>query len=107
MSVVASRFRQPIFQNGIQVEAPTTQPDQFMLAHQFSEYHATRVHASREQVYKAMRSVTAAEGDSEHCRRVRRRLPLPPFPRSSVAVENLRRPTIMQSWPDGQLSAVT
>ncbi len=69
MSVDASRFRQLIFQNEIQVEAPTTQPDQFMLAHQFSGYHATRVHASREQVYKAMRSVTAADRDSEHCRR--------------------------------------
>ena len=35
MSIDSSCFRQLIFQNEIQVEAPSTQPDQFMLAHQF------------------------------------------------------------------------
>jgi hypothetical protein len=43
------------------VAAPQTQLDAFMPAWQFSEFHATRVEASCEAAYRAVREVTADE----------------------------------------------
>lgn len=41
------------------VTVPRSQLDQFVPAYQFSEFHSIRVAASREQTYRALKSVTA------------------------------------------------
>jgi hypothetical protein len=43
------------------VSEPRTHLDDFMPAYQFNEFHSVRVKASREQVYRAIKSVTADE----------------------------------------------
>jgi hypothetical protein len=56
-----SRLEQFLFQSEIRVATPSTQLDEFLPVHQFSEYHCTHVQAPREKVYRAVRSVTAKE----------------------------------------------
>jgi hypothetical protein len=43
------------------VAAPRTQLDQFAPVYQFSEFHSVRIAASKEQVYRALKLVTADE----------------------------------------------
>jgi hypothetical protein len=43
------------------VAAPRTQLDQFAPVYQFSEFHSVRIAASKEQVYRALKLVTANE----------------------------------------------
>src|SRR5258708_8233156 len=43
------------------VETPRTQLDQFAPVYQFSEFHSIRISASKEQVYRALKLVTAEE----------------------------------------------
>jgi hypothetical protein len=45
----------------VRVTSPRTQLDEFVPAYQFNEVHATPVRASREQVYRAIKSVPAGE----------------------------------------------
>ena len=61
MSVEMNRFQQLIFQCEMRGMTRSTELDQFMPVHQFSEYHSTRVDVPAERVYQAVRSVTAAD----------------------------------------------
>lgn len=45
----------------VRIAAPRTQLDQFAPVYQFNEVHSIRVAASREQVYRAIKDVTAGE----------------------------------------------
>ena len=45
----------------VRVATPRTELDQFAPVYQFSEFHSIRIAASREQVYRALKSVTADE----------------------------------------------
>jgi hypothetical protein len=45
----------------VRVATPRTELDQFAPAFQFSEFHSIRITASKEQVYRALKSVTAEE----------------------------------------------
>jgi hypothetical protein len=45
----------------VRVTAPSTHLDEFVPVYQFSEFHSIRIKASREQVYRAIKSVTADE----------------------------------------------
>lgn len=56
-----SRLGQLLFQSEMRVTSSSTQLDEFVPVHQFSEYHWTRVSAPADRVYRAVRSVTAEE----------------------------------------------
>jgi hypothetical protein len=45
----------------IRIAEPSTRLDEFVPVYQFSEFHATRIAAPREQAYRAIREVTARE----------------------------------------------
>jgi hypothetical protein len=45
----------------VRVATPRTELDQFAPVYQFSEFHSIRITAPKEQVYRALKSVTAEE----------------------------------------------
>lgn len=45
----------------VRIATPRTELDQFAPVYQFSEFHSIRIAAPKEQVYRAVKSVTAAE----------------------------------------------
>ncbi len=47
--------------NEVRVDEPRTQLDQFMPVYQFHEFHSIRIAASKEKVYRAIKTVTSGE----------------------------------------------